>query len=634
MHAPRGRLRLAVAAVAAPVCLVLGAAGTGALAPQASDFHTLTPCRVADTRSPAGSFGGPALAAGVPRAFDVTAAGCGVPPEAVAVALNVTVVAPTAAGTLIVYPGSGAPPAANTVAYRAGGTRAASTITGLSAGVLSVASAQAGGSAHVVLDVSGYFAPRPTPTPTATSPVPTATRTPTQTPTATPTQTPTPTATPTQTPTVTPTQTPTPTATPTQTPTATPTQTPTATPTQTPTVTPTQTPTATPTQTPTATPTQTPTATPTATPTPTPMPVTDLPAWLDANPTVASAIKWQFQPANNPSLGVYAPPAETDKVAWPAWSQSQRDDLVAAWQRAKDWLAAGAPAALPADGLTDVPANQHPGTGNDSSSVLEWVTPGYFWNLYVAHVGFTLAVETTGAVPWSLGDEPPDGLRNLLDSSVMGWVLANGSVAMGTYASATVYMPVLRADNRPQTSYGSPAYAYRFLAQSGLLGPTRLATIGNVLEWMRWNLWHFFGPATFGTYAAVWQYRGWVPLSRIVDGTVDANNPSFGVEHWTAGCHGSVGFLHQVLRAANVPVQPVWIAGHELAYFPTETLYLDHGDDPYNQIVKSHPETPALVLLIDDATYRAWFTSDVTVNILDPSSPALANVGRSAATFP
>ena len=574
MHAPRGRLRLAVAAVAAPVCLVLGAAGTGALAPQASDFHTLTPCRVADTRSPAGSFGGPALAAGVPRAFDVTAAGCGVPPEAVAVALNVTVVAPTAAGTLIVYPGSGAPPAANTVAYRAGGTRAASTITGLSAGVLSVASAQAGGSAHVVLDVSGYFAPRPTPTPTATSPVPTATRTPTQTPTATPTQTPT------------------------------------------------------------ATPTQTPTATPTATPTPTPMPVTDLPAWLDANPTVASAIKWQFQPANNPSLGVYAPPAETDKVAWPAWSQSQRDDLVAAWQRAKDWLAAGAPAALPADGLTDVPANQHPGTGNDSSSVLEWVTPGYFWNLYVAHVGFTLAVETTGAVPWSLGDEPPDGLRNLLDSSVMGWVLANGSVAMGTYASATVYMPVLRADNRPQTSYGSPAYAYRFLAQSGLLGPTRLATIGNVLEWMRWNLWHFFGPATFGTYAAVWQYRGWVPLSRIVDGTVDANNPSFGVEHWTAGCHGSVGFLHQVLRAANVPVQPVWIAGHELAYFPTETLYLDHGDDPYNQIVKSHPETPALVLLIDDATYRAWFTSDVTVNILDPSSPALANVGRSAATFP
>jgi hypothetical protein len=107
---------------------------------------------------------------------------------------------------------------------------------------------------------------------------------------------------------------------------------------------------------------------------------------------------------------------------------------------------------------------------------------------------------------------------------------------------------------------------------AGLIGATRIETIGNVLQWMRLNMSHFFGPATFGNYDAVWQYRGWVPLSKIVDGTVDANNPAFGVMHWTAGCHGSVAFLHEVLRVVNVPVEPVWVSGHELAFFTSENL--------------------------------------------------------------
>ena len=136
-----------------------------------------------------------------------------------------------------------------------------------------------------------------------------------------------------------------------------------------------------------------------------------------------------------------------------------------------------------------------------------------------------------------------------------------------------------------------------------------------------------------GTFNAVWQYRGWVPLSKIVNGSVDANNPGLGTQHWTAGCHGSVGFLHEVLRVLNVPVQPVWISGHELAYFTSEKLYLDHGDDPYNAVPKSYPASPILGLLIDEPTYKSWFTSDLTVNITDPYSPALANVGRSAANF-
>ena len=102
-------------------------------------------------------------------------------------------------------------------------------------------------------------------------------------------------------------------------------------------------------------------------------------------------------------------------------------------------------------------------------------------------------------------------------------------------------------------------------------------------------------------------------------GTVDANYPTLGTQHWTAGCHGSVGFLSAVLRAVNIPVQPVWVCGHELAYFITEGLYLDHGDGPYNLNVKNSP-SPINSLLIDEATYELWFTTDLTVNITDNNS--------------
>ncbi len=588
MFASRVHLRPAWTASALLVCMP--GALAGAAAPAASDFYTLTPCRLVDTRQPDAPLAGPVLAAGVPRAFDLTAANCGIPPEATAVSLNVTAVGATGPGSLTAYPGTGAAPAANTVSFPAAVARAGSTIVGLVFGTLSVVNAQLAGTVHVILDANGYFAPPPPPPPA-----------PTPTPTPPPASTPTPTPTPTQTPT----------------------------PTLTPTPTPTQTPTPTPTATPTAT--STPTPTPTPTPTATPTPVADLATWLSLNPNVASAIKWQFQPANMSNS--YAPPAETDKIAWASWSQTQKDDLNQAYLDAKAWLAQGAPqAAMPIDGLSDEPVNQNFQSSIDTITVSEWVTPAYMWKLYVAHVGFSLALEITQTVPWRLAGDTDETLRYLFDSSVMAWYLPNGNYGMGTYGGAN--FPPLRANNRPQTAFAPPMWTYPFLRQAGLVGATRLETIGNVLQWMRLDLWHFFGTDDFGNFNAIWQYRGWVPLSKIVNGTVDANNPGYGFQHWTAGCHGSVAFLHEVLRSVNVPVQPVWVAGHELAYFTSEKLYLDHGDDPYNQVVKSHPESSVLLLLIDEPTYESWFTPDLTINITDPYSPALANVGRRAAQFP
>lgn len=121
-------------------------------------FMTLTPCRVLDTRNANGSFGGPALAAGGDRTF-IFANQCGIPATATAVSLNVAVTQPTTGpGFLTLYPAGSTLPLVSTVNYKAGQTRAnMATVTLGSAGGITVRCGQGSGTAHVVVDVNGYF---------------------------------------------------------------------------------------------------------------------------------------------------------------------------------------------------------------------------------------------------------------------------------------------------------------------------------------------------------------------------------------------------------------------------------------------------------------------------------------------
>jgi lysophospholipase L1-like esterase len=131
-------------------------AASSALA-QAS-FYTVAPCRLLDTRQPAGPLAGPALAAAQTRTLPV-ASHCGVPVNATAVFLNITVVGPTAAGYVELFP-TGAPlPLASSLAYAAGQTRASNGVFKLGAsGKLDVFLGQGRGTADALVDVSGYFA--------------------------------------------------------------------------------------------------------------------------------------------------------------------------------------------------------------------------------------------------------------------------------------------------------------------------------------------------------------------------------------------------------------------------------------------------------------------------------------------
>jgi hypothetical protein len=125
--------------------------------PAGPRFHTMTPCRLADTRNPDGPFGGPALAAAETRSFTVSNGGCGIPADAVGISLNVTVADATAGGSLNFFPGSGTEPDTNTITFVPGKNRANTVTIGLTTGVLSVRNHQTAGAVNLILDVNGYY---------------------------------------------------------------------------------------------------------------------------------------------------------------------------------------------------------------------------------------------------------------------------------------------------------------------------------------------------------------------------------------------------------------------------------------------------------------------------------------------
>ncbi len=129
---------------------------TVAPAGEAVQFYTTAPCRLVDTRGA----DAPALdAAGGPdRAFTLTGA-CGIPAEATAVSVNVTVVAGPGAGQLVIYAGDGTLPATSTINFGVGQTRANNAMLQLAldgTGSVKVHNGSAGG-VDLVLDVNGYF---------------------------------------------------------------------------------------------------------------------------------------------------------------------------------------------------------------------------------------------------------------------------------------------------------------------------------------------------------------------------------------------------------------------------------------------------------------------------------------------
>jgi uncharacterized repeat protein (TIGR01451 family) len=124
-----------------------------------TDFYTLSPCRVIDTRLPPGpsGLGGPVLDALSDRIFQVLGH-CGIPATASAITANVTVTGSTAPGNVRIHPAAVPIPLASTINYGLGQTRGNNAILTLSGGQIAVFVAQPSATTvHLILDVTGYF---------------------------------------------------------------------------------------------------------------------------------------------------------------------------------------------------------------------------------------------------------------------------------------------------------------------------------------------------------------------------------------------------------------------------------------------------------------------------------------------
>jgi streptogramin lyase len=145
----------------------LGAIGrlTITTAPTSMSFHTLSPCRLLDTRQPNGPFGGPNLTGSASRTF-VAVASCGIPLTARALSVNLTTIT---SGLGISYPFDGdviayasdipTPYLATSVSYRSGRDRANNALVKLSAdGTGAFAVVNRGYvPINLVVDVNGWF---------------------------------------------------------------------------------------------------------------------------------------------------------------------------------------------------------------------------------------------------------------------------------------------------------------------------------------------------------------------------------------------------------------------------------------------------------------------------------------------
>jgi hypothetical protein len=145
--------------------LVLGAALCLAAGPAAAQsgpyqFHSLTPCRVADTRVPAPPS---PIPDGTTRTFVVQGV-CGVPVGAKAVTVNLTAVGPNGTGFLTMFPTGITRPVVSSLNFNAGepalGNGAIVPVADQAsfAQDLSVFARVTGpGNTNIVLDVTGYF---------------------------------------------------------------------------------------------------------------------------------------------------------------------------------------------------------------------------------------------------------------------------------------------------------------------------------------------------------------------------------------------------------------------------------------------------------------------------------------------
>jgi hypothetical protein len=120
-------------------------------------FFALEPCRVVDTRGGA-PIGGPVMQGQETRILAVAGI-CGIPANARALSINLTVNQPAAAGHVVLFPTGPTVPTVSNINYVAGQTRANNATVSLnrSTELAAFVGQPVGTTVHLIIDVNGYF---------------------------------------------------------------------------------------------------------------------------------------------------------------------------------------------------------------------------------------------------------------------------------------------------------------------------------------------------------------------------------------------------------------------------------------------------------------------------------------------
>ena len=265
--------------------------------------------------------------------------------------------------------------------------------------------------------------------------------------------------------------------------------------------------------------------------------------------------------------------------------------------------------------LPDVMINLAAGSRGDDDHPLTVVSPEDAEDVYVANIAYSLLIDMTGILPWSLDDLSDRELEMLLGSQ--GFFSEYGSIAGVSEGYMVAGM----------TAPAPPEVIRDFLENNDLVRGNRYETIARTVEWTRHHLTHYSCLPSTSNMENHWDYRGIPPLARMFAGTKRKpwQSPSGcrtgadqSAQRYTWGCHGTAWFFSHVLRAVNIPVEAprtyyAVCAGHAAVSFPSEDVYLSHGDDPYNRFTWYSPPFPepfpSSDLLISGSRFREWFNS-------------------------
>jgi hypothetical protein len=356
-------------------------------------------------------------------------------------------------------------------------------------------------------------------------------------------------------------------------------------------------------------------------------PVPNLRSWLAVNDNIRNEIKWEED--NNPSYWYGGTLSELIYDNWPENDKIALDD---SFERAWQWLYQSQETSILGSEEFSMPLKctycegrlvSHP-----TSGPFTVIDEDLSKKVYITYVAHSLAVEIGGIVNWSIANSSPSELHHYFNSrSLMHRVgaLGNAEFFFGNPGGGGD----ARIKYLGNVSPATPIYAYRWMVNSGLLQSSHEATIKAVLTWFRDNAVHFYGGYTYENANDHWGYPSQTSAYHLIKGTVRESESS--PKHWTAGCHGTAGFIKSVFKTINIPVEIIYTCGHAQLYFPTIGKYMDHGDNPYNANVRSQTSKDIGGILIDQATYTARFGANPDYH--DTGDPECTYIGYAATNF-